>query len=120
MADEKNTAPKKVEKGKPTKAKSPQVVKLDSKSAIRILRKHGFFIILVAVLLILIAVQVRVYLLSSTMPDQMEIDAESTKSTLIRYDEETIEKMKALKPSGINNADEATNTNPDRDNPFGE
>lgn len=120
MADDKKPAPKPVEKNKAARAKSPQVVKLDSKSITRILRDHGFFIIFVAVLLILIIVQVRVYLLGAMTPDQAEIDAESAKATLIRYDEDTIKKMKALTPSGINNADETTNTNPDRDNPFGE
>lgn len=99
-------------------AKKKTDLKIESRRYVRVLRHHRVFIVMVVLLVVLLFVLLRVNMLSSMPADQAYITEQSSKSTVIRFDQETITKMKALKPSGVNVP--GSHTDPGRTNPFGE
>lgn len=82
------------------------------------LRSHQAFVVLLLVLVVLLAVFIRINTLNNLPVDQTRINQESSKVKPVRFDEDAIKQIEALKDSNVE--DPGTQLPGNRQNPFNE
>ena len=84
----------------------------------KLFRVHQSFVILLLVLIVLVAVFYRVKYLNDLPVDQVYMTQETQKMKTIKFNEEAIEQIKALRDSNV--ATPGTDLPKNRQNPFAE
>lgn len=84
----------------------------------KLLHEHQAFVVLVVMLLVLMGVFLRINTLSNQPLDQAYLNQESSKLKSVRFNEDAIDQIKALRESNV--IDPGTQLPSNRQNPFNE